>query len=87
MCHSGQSSSAVLSPWSNFTALLTVLRPADTRRHHRGNSDIISNSGTDEISADLPEVVNNVLGIVYEMMEQDGDGTDGKDWTLYSLAD
>ncbi|XP_019729447.1 treslin isoform X2 [Hippocampus comes] len=76
VCHSGQSSSAVLSPWSNFTALLTVLRPADTQCHRLGNIDIISNSGTDEISADLPEVVNSVLGIVYEMMEQDSDSTD-----------
>ncbi|XP_077425544.1 treslin isoform X2 [Vanacampus margaritifer] len=76
VCHSGQSSSAVLSPLSNFSALLTVLQPAATQHQHFHNTDIISTSSTAQILADLPEVVSSVLGTVYDMMEQDDDSSD-----------
>ncbi|XP_077373736.1 treslin [Festucalex cinctus] len=76
VCHNGRSSSAVLSPLSSSSALLTVLQPATTQHQHFSNTDIISTSSTAEISADLPEVVRSVLGVVYDMMEQEDDGSD-----------
>ncbi|XP_049579182.1 treslin [Syngnathus scovelli] len=77
VCHSGQSSSAILSPLSNSSALLAVLQPSIVRHRHLDNTDIISSSsGTAEILADLPEVVSSVLGVVYDMMEQDDGSPD-----------
>ncbi|XP_061139291.1 treslin isoform X2 [Syngnathus typhle] len=77
VCHSGQSSSAILSPLSNSSALLAVLQPSIVWHRHLDNTDIISSSsGTAETSADLPEVVSSVLGVVYDMMEQDDGSPD-----------
>ncbi|XP_061630273.1 treslin isoform X2 [Phyllopteryx taeniolatus] len=76
VCHRGQSSSAVLFPLANFSALLTVLQPAITQHPHLHNTEIISTTSTAEMSADVPEIVSSVLGVVYDMMEQDNDGTD-----------
>ncbi|XP_057691594.1 treslin isoform X2 [Corythoichthys intestinalis] len=74
--YSEQSSSAVLSPLSNFTALLTVLQPKLTPHQHDLDTEITATSTAHEISPDLPEVVNSVLGVIYDMMEEDNDITD-----------
>ncbi|XP_061679100.1 treslin isoform X2 [Syngnathoides biaculeatus] len=75
VCHDGHSSSAVLFPLSNFSALLTVLRPAIARHPHLHNAEITSTTSTAEMSADIPEIVSSVLGVVYDMMEQDNDSS------------
>nr|XP_057931205.1 treslin isoform X2 [Doryrhamphus excisus] len=74
---SGLLSSAVLAPLSQFSALLTIIQPVITQPHQPINTpEPISSTTTAAISADLPEVVSSVLGVVYDMMEQDGDSAD-----------
>ncbi|KAM9854822.1 treslin [Aulostomus maculatus] len=70
-------SSAVLSPSSQFTALLTFLHPRITQHDQLLTTDIVS-PATAETSTDLPDVVSSVLGVVYDIMEEDGEGTDDK---------
>ncbi|XP_044212796.1 treslin [Thunnus albacares] len=72
---SGLVSSAVLSPLSHFTALLTVLQPQITQNDQLLTSEIVA-PATAESSSDLPDVVSSVLGVVYDIMEEDGDGID-----------
>ncbi|KAM4619161.1 treslin [Polymixia lowei] len=62
--------SAVLSPMSAFTALLTVLRPGITQDHQLLGADVIT-PATTNTSADLPDVVSSVLGVVYDIMEEE----------------
>ncbi|KAM7415056.1 hypothetical protein PAMA_019741 [Pampus argenteus] len=71
----GLMSSAVLSPLSHVTALLTVLQPQVTENDPLLAPEIIA-PATAETSSDLPDVVSSVLGVVYDIMEQDGDGID-----------
>ena len=78
MSDSGLVSSAVLSPLSHFTALLTVLQPRITQNDQLLTADIVAPAAA-ETSSDLPDVVSSVLGVVYDIMEEDGDGIDGKD--------
>ncbi|XP_028971149.2 treslin isoform X2 [Esox lucius] len=61
--------SAVLSPLSALTALLTILDPAITH-----SSSCMNLYGPAEAAADtlsgLPEVVSSVLGLAYDVMEE-----------------
>ncbi|KAI3371069.1 hypothetical protein L3Q82_023703, partial [Scortum barcoo] len=72
---SGLMYSAVLSPTSHCTALLTVLHSGDTRHDQLLTSDIIG-PATAESSAELPDVVSSVLEVVYNIMEEDSDSVD-----------
>ncbi|CAK6954482.1 treslin [Scomber scombrus] len=72
---SGLVSSAVLSPLSHFTALLTVLQHRITQNDQLLTADIVAPAAA-ETSSDLPDVVSSVLGVVYDIMEEDGDGID-----------
>ncbi|XP_070829316.1 treslin [Chaetodon trifascialis] len=67
--------SAVLSPLSHSTALLTVLLSGITQHDQFLTTEIIA-PATAESSAELPDVVSSVLGVVYDIMEADGDGVD-----------
>ncbi|KAK1888328.1 Treslin [Dissostichus eleginoides] len=64
--------SAVLSPLSHTTALLTILHSGVAQNEQILTSEIIA-PATSETSADLPDVVSSVLGVVYDIMEEDGD--------------
>lgn len=63
--------SAVLSPLSPSTALLTILQPGVSHftqfTQHPLTADTTANG-----LAELPDVVSSVLGVVYDMMEEDG---------------
>nr|XP_046249890.1 treslin [Scatophagus argus] len=67
--------SAVLSPLSHSTALLTVLQPGITEHDQFLTAEIIA-PATAENSVELPDVVSSVLGVVYDIMEEDGDSVD-----------
>ncbi|XP_073328354.1 treslin [Pagrus major] len=67
--------SAVLSPLSHTTALLTVLQSGITQHNQFLTTEIIA-PATAETSAELPDVVSSVVGVVYNIMEEDGDGVD-----------
>ncbi|AWP08000.1 putative treslin [Scophthalmus maximus] len=67
--------SAVLSPMSHSTALLTILQPGVTQANTVLTAENIA-PATADTSADLPDVVSSVLGVVYDIMEEDGDGVD-----------
>ncbi|KAF3706215.1 Treslin TopBP1-interacting checkpoint and replication regulator [Channa argus] len=69
--------SAVLSPMSHSTALLTLLQPGITQHKQLLTPGTIA-PATAETSADLPDVVSSVLGVVYDIMEKDGDIVDDK---------
>lgn len=69
--------SAVLSPLSHSTALLTVLMPGIAQHNQLLTTEIVT-PATAESSADLPDVVSSVLGVVYDIMEEDCDSVDGK---------
>ncbi|XP_054476516.1 treslin [Anoplopoma fimbria] len=69
---SGLVCSAILSPMSNSTALLTILQSGVTQHDQFLTTEIIA-PATAETSADLPEVVSSVLGVVYDIMEEDED--------------
>ncbi|XP_043981212.1 treslin isoform X2 [Gambusia affinis] len=73
--HSGLSCPAVFSPLSHSTALLTILQPM-VLQHDQLLETNISAPVETETSAELPEVVNSVLGVVYDIMNQDGNGND-----------
>lgn len=79
----GLVSSAVLSPLSHCTALLTVLQPGVTQHDPLLAAET---NGPAEIgdSADLPDVVSSVLGVVYDIMEEDGDGEEGEETAMRS---
>lgn len=62
--------SAILSPLSHSTALLTVLKPGITQHEQVLTAET---SSAAEASAELPDVVSRVLGVVYDMMEEDGE--------------
>ncbi|XP_035521760.1 treslin [Morone saxatilis] len=72
---SGLVSSAVLSPLSHCTALLTILESGITQHDHLLNTEIIA-PATTESSVELPDVVSSVLGVVYDIMEEDRDSVD-----------
>lgn len=69
--------SAILSTLSHNTALLTILHPGIMQDNQLLTADIIAPT-TDDTSADLPDVVNSVLGVVYDIMAE-GDSADGED--------
>ncbi|KAM3870121.1 treslin [Diretmus argenteus] len=82
--------SAVLSPVSPFMALLTVLQPRIIQHHELLTTDTIT-SATAATSVDLPDVVSSVLGVVYGIMEDEGDSAQLKDsqvpeWALQELS-
>uniref|UniRef100_A0A3Q4HDQ1 Treslin-like n=1 Tax=Neolamprologus brichardi TaxID=32507 RepID=A0A3Q4HDQ1_NEOBR len=64
--------SAVLSPLSYSTALLSILQPVIAQSNQRLTTEVITPALCDT-SADLPDIVNSVLGVVYDIMKQDGD--------------
>ncbi|KAM9754603.1 treslin isoform 2-T2 [Menidia menidia] len=67
--------SAVFSPLSDSTALLTIFRPM-VAQHYQLLRINASPHVTDQNTADLPDVVSSILGLVYDINE-DGDGTNG----------
>ncbi|XP_029992271.1 treslin [Sphaeramia orbicularis] len=69
--------SAVLSHLSPCTALLTVLQPGLSQHCQVLTSKQISASA--EVSADLPDVVSSMLGVVCDMKEDDRDADQVKD--------
>uniref|UniRef100_A0A8C2WE73 Treslin N-terminal domain-containing protein n=1 Tax=Cyclopterus lumpus TaxID=8103 RepID=A0A8C2WE73_CYCLU len=75
---SGLVCSAVLSPMSHTTALLTVLQSGVARHDRLLTTEIIAPSAA-ETSAELPDIVSSVLGVVYDIMEEDEDTVDGED--------
>ncbi|XP_028286050.1 treslin isoform X2 [Parambassis ranga] len=84
--------SAVLSPLSHYTALLTILQPVITQADQLVTTEIIA-PATAETPADLPDVVSSVLGVVYDIMKEDGDGDLDKikdhhvpEWALQELS-
>ncbi|XP_029290437.1 LOW QUALITY PROTEIN: treslin [Cottoperca gobio] len=72
---SGLVCSAVLSPLSHTTALLTILQSGVLEHDQLLITESIA-PATAETSAELPDVVSSVLGLVYEIMEADGDTVD-----------
>lgn len=74
----GLVSSAVLSPLSQNAALLTVLQPAVGQDERLLVTTAVSTAAA-ETSAELPDVVRSVLGVVYGLMEDDGDDGSGKE--------
>ncbi|XP_031420927.1 treslin isoform X2 [Clupea harengus] len=86
----GLTHSAVLSPLSTHTALLTVLRPLMVPGNEPVTPDLVSQAADEELS-DLPDVVNSVLSVVYDLMK-DEDHCDEKtnncqipDWASQEL--
>lgn len=67
--------SAVLSPLSYSTALLSILQPVIVQSLK--STEVIT-PALSETSADLPDIVNSVLGVVYDIMKQDGDSVNGR---------
>lgn len=80
MNDSGLVCSAVLSPLSHTTALLTILQSGVTQHNQFLSTEVIA-PATAETSAELPDVVSSVLGVVYDIMEKDDDddSVDGED--------
>ncbi|XP_056138313.1 treslin [Lampris incognitus] len=68
--------SAILTPLSAFTALLTILKPGVAQDSQVLSTDVIV-PATASTSTDLPDVVSSVLGMVYDIMEKDGDIGEG----------
>lgn len=69
--------SAVFSPLSSSTALLTILQPVVAQREQFLTTEMFA-PVTAETSPDLPDVVNSVLGVVYDIMNKDEEGTEGR---------
>lgn len=69
--------SAVLSPLSYSTALLSILQRVIAQSNQRLTTEVIT-PALSETSADLPDIVNSVLGVVYDIMKQDGDSVNGR---------
>lgn len=69
--------SAVLSPLSTHTALLTVLRPPMVPGSEPATLDPVLQESAEELT-DLPDVVSSVLSVVYDLMK-DEDICDGED--------
>lgn len=63
--------SAVLSPLAPCTALLTVLQPGVSHFSQFTQQPLSARATADGL-AELPDVVSSVLGVVYDMMEEDG---------------
>lgn len=63
--------SAVLSPLSPCTALLTILQPGVSHFTQFSQRPLTTDATADGL-AELPDVVSSVLGVVYDMMEEDG---------------
>uniref|UniRef100_A0A8C7XEL2 Treslin n=1 Tax=Oryzias sinensis TaxID=183150 RepID=A0A8C7XEL2_9TELE len=66
--------SAVLSPLSHSTALLTVLQPEIPQQ----NQLLKTNAEAPQTTTDLPDVVSSVLGVVYDIMNKDEDAVNDK---------
>ena len=73
-----RSHTAVLSPLSASTGLLVMVQPQIARVEHVLSADIVA-PATAENSADLPDIVSSVLGVVYDIMndEEDDSGEAG----------
>lgn len=63
--------SAVLSPLSPSTALLTILQPGVSHFTQFTQHPLTADTTADGL-AELPDVVSSVLGVVYDMMQEDG---------------
>lgn len=68
---------AILSPLSPSTALLSLLHP-DVSQHHLVVASETGTTAPTPSSSQLPDVVNSVLGIVYDIMD-DSDRMDGEE--------
>ncbi|XP_024136869.1 treslin isoform X2 [Oryzias melastigma] len=71
---SGLECSAVLSPLSHSTALLTVLQP-EIPQHHQL---LKTPAGAAQTSTELPAVVSSVLGVVYDIMNKEEETVNDK---------
>ncbi|XP_051808511.1 treslin isoform X2 [Acanthochromis polyacanthus] len=83
---------AVVSPSSHSTALLTIFQPLITQPHQILTTENIAFTTT-ETSADLPDVVSSVLGVVYDIMKEDADGANDTvedcpvpEWALQEIS-
>ncbi|XP_047208805.1 treslin isoform X2 [Girardinichthys multiradiatus] len=86
--HNGLWCPGVFSPLSQSTALLTILQPIIFEHDQLLKTNIIA-PVTAETSADLPDVVDSVLSVIYDIMNEDGDGTDdapAPEWALQELG-
>ncbi|KAM4734842.1 treslin isoform 2-T2 [Anableps anableps] len=90
--HNGLLCPAVFSPLSHSTALLTILQPM-ILQHDQFLKTSITAPVSAETSADLPDVVNSVLGVIYDIMNEDSDGTDDEvkdppapEWAVQELS-
>lgn len=68
--------SAVLSPLSTHTALLTILRRPMVPDGEPVTFDLVLQESEEELT-DLPDVVSSVLSVVYDLMK-DEDICDGE---------
>ncbi|XP_030621135.1 treslin [Chanos chanos] len=64
--------SALLSPLSSSVALLTLLQPVVTQEDQALTADLILPE-TVENSSDLPDVVSSVLGVMFNIMDNEKD--------------
>lgn len=71
---SGLECSAVLSPLSHSTALLTVLQP-EIPQHHQLLKTL---AGAAQTPTELPAVVSSVLGVVYDIMNKEEEAVNGR---------
>ncbi|MEQ2315101.1 hypothetical protein AMECASPLE_018767 [Ameca splendens] len=86
--HNGLWCPGVFSPLSQSTALLTILQPIIFGHDQLLKTNIIA-PVTAETSADLLDVVDSVLSVVYDIMNEDGDGTNdapAPEWALQELG-
>lgn len=70
--------SAILSPLSPSTALLTVLQPglsefSQVAQSLKVTQQPVPSDAPADGSVGLPDVVSRVLGVVFDMMEEDGE--------------
>lgn len=85
MNNGGLLCTAVLSPLSQSTAMLTVIQPTVPVHNPWVSTDNLASASADA-AADLPEVVSSVLGVVYDIMEKDGDVVYGKEYFKNNLS-
>ncbi|XP_012717946.2 treslin [Fundulus heteroclitus] len=90
--HDGLLCPAIFSPLSQSTALLTIVQPLILQHEQLLKTEITAPVAA-ESSADLPDVVNSVLSVIYDIMNEDGDETNGEvedppapEWALQELS-
>lgn len=77
---------AVLSPLSPSTALLTILQPVLPPEFSQVTKHPVSTKTPADSLAGLPDVVSRVLGVVFDMMEEDGEERTVVLWIFFNHA-